>query len=38
MRFAPFTCTSQRTGVDCVNATTKAGFFLSRERYQLRNP
>jgi hypothetical protein len=38
MRFGPFTCTSQRSGVDCVNTTSKAGFLLSRERYQLRNP
>jgi hypothetical protein len=36
MRFRSFTCTSQRTGVDCVNAKTRAGFLLSRERYQLR--
>jgi hypothetical protein len=38
MRFAPFTCSSEPTGVECVNTATGAGFLLGRERYELRNP
>ena len=38
IRFTPFTCTSQPTGIDCVNTVTRAGFLISRERYELRNP
>ncbi len=38
IRFTPFTCTSQPAGIDCENTVTRAGFLLSRERYELRNP
>jgi hypothetical protein len=38
IRFDPFTCSSQKAGVDCVNTATHAGFLLSRDRYALRNP
>lgn len=38
IRFAPFTCSSDRTGIDCVNTATGAGFMIGHERYQLRNP
>jgi hypothetical protein len=38
IRFAPFTCSSERSGIDCVNTTTGAGFMIGHDRYQLRNP
>ena len=38
IRFSPFTCISQASGIDCENTTTGAGFLLTRDRYELRNP
>jgi hypothetical protein len=38
MRFAPFMCSSEPSGIDCVNTTTQAGFLLGRQRYEIRNP
>jgi hypothetical protein len=38
IRFAPFTCSSQKSGVDCTNTATGAGFLLGRSGYALRNP
>jgi hypothetical protein len=38
IRFTPFTCTSEPSGVDCVNTVTHAGFLIGRERYEVRNP
>jgi hypothetical protein len=38
IRFDPFTCSSQKDGVDCVNTVSHAGFLLSRHGYAVRNP
>jgi hypothetical protein len=37
-KFAPFSCSSQRSGVDCRNTANGAEFLLTRERYVLRDP
>lgn len=38
IRFAPFTCASLKSGIDCVNTDDGAGFLIGQQRYQLRNP
>jgi len=38
IRFSPFTCTSQTSGVQCLNRTSGAAFTLTRAHYVLKNP